>query len=184
MAQRAAGGEFRKAILRLTKLRVNFVKIISQFVHCREMIEHLKLIGWLQQVLMIVLPMHIDQNFRDLPKHGQRDRIAIERRRRASPRGEESAGKEEFVVIEGNIRRGGNTFEQFRRADVEQSRDPAFIGPGAEHLFRAAKGKQEFESAEDEAFAGSSCARETIQARRQLNVSVGDDGEVGDVQLS
>jgi len=62
LAQRVAGAEFAQASLGFGQLRVDVAILAAQRVDVRESIQHIELVRRLQQILMIMLSMHIDQH--------------------------------------------------------------------------------------------------------------------------
>ena len=149
------------------------------------MIEHIDLIGRLEQILMVVLPVNIDQVLGHLLEHAERDRIAVEAHR-ASPAGVKPAGEQQFAAVGGDAHIGYllDLLEQVRAGEIKDPADPPLIGAGAEHLGGASQAKKHFDGPDHQALAGAGCAGETIQSRAQFDAGIGDDGEIGNVKFA
>ena len=84
-----------------TTLLVDVVVLLAQRPELAELVEHVELVRRLEQVLVIVLAVHVDQVLGHLLEHAERDRVAVEADR-AAPAGVEPAGEQQFAAVGGD----------------------------------------------------------------------------------
>ena len=185
LAERLVGAEFVQLFGGRLQLVVDGGVLLAEGKQVAELVDHVELVRGLEQVLVVVLAVHVDQVLADGAEHGQRDGRAVQRDA-AAARGVELAGEQDFAAVGGDVDvgGGGDALLGGLVADFEDAADFAFVGAGSEHLGGAAQAEQHFDGADHQALAGAGRPGETVQARAQLNAGVGDDGQVVDVQFA
>ena len=151
------------------ELLVDLVILLAQRPRVAELVDHIELVGRLEQVLVIVLAMHIDEVLGHLLEHAERDRVAVEADR-ASAAGVEPAGEQQFAAVGGDWTSVICSISLQQRRCCGLSKTPLTrpsSDAGAEHLGGAAQAEQDFDRADDQALAGAGCAGEAVQARRR-----------------
>src|SRR5690349_1118723 len=61
LAERAIGGELNQPLLRVLQLREDVVIPLAKGGQLAELVEHVNLIRWLEEELMIVLTVNVDE---------------------------------------------------------------------------------------------------------------------------
>jgi len=74
---------------------------VPEVIELPEMVEHFQLVRWLEQKLMIMLPVHVDQLLGHRFQHRERDRVTIERDG-ASAASVKPAGDQQFAAVVGD----------------------------------------------------------------------------------
>jgi hypothetical protein len=185
-AQRAIRFQILELAPGVLKLRVGLAEAIAKRFQAGEVIEHVELVPRLEQVLVIVLPVDIDQVLGDVAEHGDRDRVSVEADAGAT-RCVEPPRQQDLATVRIGVRvgvgDGGDPLQDAGLAHLKDTADATFIRAGAKHLGGTAQAQQDFQGADDQRLSRPGGAGEAVECRMQLDASVRYHGQVGDVQF-
>ncbi|MEZ4369011.1 MAG: hypothetical protein R2939_22430 [Kofleriaceae bacterium] len=145
---------------------------------------------WIDEPLVLVLAREVDQHRAELGQPRRRRQRAVDVGPAAAT-ALDGAAHEHLVgaaVVEGGRQAGAVEDPAHPRREVgrhlEDRLDHRLVGAGARDVGRRPPAAQQVDGLDDERLAGAGLAGEDVEALAQLDGDVGQDGEVGDAEVS